>query len=113
MKPSPEHDNAHDLLPEWLAAEIPALYSQEGVEDPLIRVKFFTPDSSWTWYVLEYSAVAPDGAERLCFGLADGHEQELGYFSVAELERVRGPMGLRIERDLYFTPCPLSQVRGE
>lgn len=27
---------------------------------------------------------------------------ELGYNSIAELEQVRGPMGLRIERDLFL-----------
>ena len=112
-RPDPANDNAHILMPAWLAAEVPALYSQEGTEDPTIRTKFFTPDSSWTWYVLEYSAKAPDGAERLCFGLVDGHEKELGYFGLDDLSAVRGPMGLKIERDLYWTPCPLSQVRGK
>ncbi len=107
-RPDPSRDNAHDLVPSWLAAELPAFYSQEGVADPTVRTKFFTPDSSWTWNVLEY-----DPTERTCFGLVDGHEKELGYFSLAELERVRGPLGLRIERDLYFEPCLLSQVRGE
>jgi hypothetical protein len=109
---TPQADNAHDLMPSWLAADVPALYSQEGIADPLVRVKLFTPDSSWTWYVIEYSAVAPDGTPRLCFGLVDGHEQELGYFSVDELESVTGPLGLHIERDLYWSPCPLSQVHG-
>ena|SRR5258708_5086208 len=111
-RPDAARDDAHDLMPAWLAAEIPSLYSQEHTTDPTVRAKFFTPDSAWTWYVLEYSAVAPDGAERLAFGLVEGHEQELGYFSLDELESVRGPLGLRIERDLWFTPCPLSTVRG-
>ncbi len=108
----PEHDNAHELMPQWLAAQIPALYATEHVADPTVHCKYFTPDSSWSWFVLEYSAVAPDGTPRLCFGLVAGFEEELGYFSVAELEQVTGPMGLHIERDLYFTPCPLSTVRG-
>jgi hypothetical protein len=105
--PTPEHDNAHDLMPSWLAADVPAHYSQEHVADPVVRVKFFTPDSSWTWYCLEYSPT-----ERLCFGLVNGHEEELGYFSVDELESVTGPMGLHVERDLWWTPVPLSTVRG-
>jgi len=105
--PNPEHDNAHDLLPAWLAADVPALYSQEHTPDPVVRVKFFTPDSSWTWYVVEYSS-----ADRLCFGLVDGFDCELGYFSVDELESVRGPLGLRVERDLWWKPVPLSAVRG-
>jgi len=73
-RPDPAADDAHDLLPGWLAATVPALYSQEGVETPLVRVKFFTPDAQWTWFVLEY-----DPAERLCFGLVCGQVDELGY----------------------------------
>jgi hypothetical protein len=29
---------------------------------------------------------------------------ELGYFSLKELKEVKGPMGLPIERDLYYEP---------
>lgn len=31
------------LLPETMRQTIPALYSQEAVEDPIARVKFFIP----------------------------------------------------------------------
>ncbi len=64
------------------------------------------------WYVLEFSPVAPDLTPRLCFGLVDGHDKELGHCSLDELEQVRGPLGPRIERDLWFIACPLSPVRG-
>ncbi len=70
----------------------------------LARVKFFTPDSSWTWYVVEY-----DGKD-ICYGLVIGLEREIGYFSISELETTRGPWGLLIERDRYFEPTPLSQL---
>ncbi len=53
-----------------------------------------------------------DPAERLCFGLVCGQVEELGYFSLGELRAVRGPLGLRIERDLWWRPAPLSQVRS-
>ena len=43
------------------------------------------------------------------FGLAIGLEIELGYWSLAELEQVRGPLGLPIERDLYFEPLTSKQ----
>lgn len=99
-------DPAHDLMPESIANTIPALYATQHDEDPLVRVKWFTPDSSWTWYVTEY-----DPAERLCFGLVIGHEREFGYFSLAEIEEVRGPLGLPVERDLYFQLKPASQCR--
>jgi hypothetical protein len=92
------------LLTADLRRRIPALYSQEGT-DPMVVCKFFTPDSSWTWYVTEF-----DG-EDLFFGFVVGHFPELGYFSLRELESVRGPFGLPIERDLWWTPVRLSKVR--
>ena len=92
------------LLPDDVAATLPPLYSGEQTTDPIVRVKFFTPDSSWTWYVTEF-----DPTQRLCFGLVHGLDRELGYFSLDELEAVHGPLGLPIERDLFWKPCPLSQ----
>lgn len=97
-------EDAHVLLPDELAKTVPPLYATQNKDDPLAVVKFFTPDSNWSFFVTEF-----DPAERLCFGLAVGHERELGYFSVAELEEARGPLGLRVERDLYFSPTPLSK----
>jgi hypothetical protein len=94
------------LLPDEIAATIPALYATEHVDDPTVHVKFFTPDAQWTWFVTEF-----DPEQRLCFGYVIGLDRELGYFSLDELEDLRGPLGLPIERDLYFTPCPLSQIQ--
>lgn len=81
-------------------ADLPALYSQDGkpAEEVNVAVKFFTPDSNWTWYATEF-----DPAEGRFFGLVSGFETELGYFMLAELEGARGPMGLKIERDLHWT----------
>ena len=36
--------------------------------------------------------------------------KEFGYFTLRELESVRGPLGLPIERDLHFKPRPLKEV---
>jgi Protein of unknown function (DUF2958) len=94
------------LLPEVIAATLPALYATENDADPTVHVKFFTPDSSWSWLMTEYS---PE--ERRGFGLVIGFEAELGYFSLDEMEKVRGPLGLAIERDLDWKPQPLSQCR--
>jgi hypothetical protein len=79
---------------------------QEEAKDPLVIAKFFRPDAGWTWYATEY-----DEAEEMFFGLVVGFEAELGYFSLAELESARGGLGLPVERDLYFSERPLSQVR--
>ena len=93
------------LLNQEIRQALPALYSQErkGLDAQAV-VKFFTPDSSWTWYATEF-----DG-EDLFFGLVAGLETELGYFSLSELEEVRGPLGLPIERDLHFKPTSLDEL---
>ena len=97
----PGKGDAYDYIPSWMA--VPPLYSTEKAGDPLAVVKLFTPDSSWTWYVVEY-----DGQDT-CFGLVQGFETELGYFSLSEIKDVTGPLGLRIERDLWFRPTPVTQ----
>lgn len=86
---------------------LPALYSQEGKGEAAVAVvKFFTPWTNWTWYASEYNP-----AEGLFFGKVVGHETELGYFTLAELEAVRGPFGLKIERDRNFNAKPLSECK--
>lgn len=75
--------------------------------DATIICKFFTPDSSWTWYVTEGSQEDDD---FIFFGYVVGLEKEWGYFSLSELSEARGPMGLSIERDLYFEAAPFNQV---
>lgn len=99
---------AMELLPGEARAALPKLYSQEkkGME-VVAPVKFFTPDSSWTWYPTEY-----DGAD-IFFGLVSGFEVELGYFSLSELEGVRGRLGLPVERDLYYSPKTLRDLKAE
>ena len=93
------------LLTEKIAAMLPPLGSQDGMGyDAVAQVKFFTPDANWTWYCTEY-----DPEERLFFGLVCGFEQELGYFSLDELEAVRGLLGLPVERDVWFEARPLRE----
>ena len=94
------------LLTKEVLKKLPPLYSQESKGmDAIAQVKFFTPWSNWTWYATEYH---PE--EGIFFGLVDGLERELGYFSLAELESVRGPGGLTVERDLHWRPKPLKEV---
>ncbi len=93
------------LLTAELRRRLPLLYATEEKTDPTVQAKFFTPWTNWTWYAIEF-----DG-EDVFFGLVDGHELEMGYFSLSELESIRGPGGLKIERDRHFEPAPLSKVR--
>lgn len=93
------------LLTKEILKKLPPLYSQEekGL-DAVAVVKFFTPDSNWTWYATEF-----DG-EDLFFGLVDGFEKEIGYFRLSELQSVKGALGLPIERDMYFNPKSLKEL---
>jgi len=97
------------LIPQSLLSHIPDLYATEETKDPLCHVKLFTPDANWTWYVIELSRSDND----TCIGFVQGLEDELGYFSLAEIESLTSPLGLKVERDLYFNPQPLSSIRQE
>jgi len=84
------------------------LGSTDGTPVKSVIVKFFTPDSSWTWYAVEgeeTSGTDEHGNPWIdwnFFGLVDGLEKEWGYFTLSELAEAIGPMGLHIERDMYF-----------
>jgi len=91
--------------------KLPKLYSQENVKDPICQVKYFTPDSSFTWYITEGEQ---QGDDWLLFGKTVSSmcpEGELGYVSLNELKSVRGPLGLAVERDMWFEPKPLSECK--
>lgn len=95
-----------ELLTSKDIKQIPGLYEQEGKgKNALAYVKLFTPDSNFTWYITEYNA-----DEKLCFGLIDGFEKELGYFSLNEIEQIKGSMGLSVERDISFQPTKLKDL---
>lgn len=94
-----------ELLTKELRRRLPPLYSSESIKDPQVICKFFLPDFSWTWYAIEF-----DGTDTF-YGYVAGDESEVGYFSLSELTSIRGKLGLPMERDRYFKPQPLSQVR--
>ena len=95
------------LLTKANLKSLPALGTTDGQgSDAVVQVKFFTPWDSWTWYATEY-----DPETRTFFGLVDGFEKELGYFSLDELAEVKGPWGLKIERDMHFRPAKIGTVR--
>ena len=97
------------LTPE-LRKLLPPLYAQENVADPIGYIKFFTPDSNWTWYATEGSE---EDVDFVFFGYVCGFENELGYFRLSELQTARGPLGLPVERDLDFEPTPLSRLQQD
>lgn len=107
MKTSVEE--AHILIPDGV--EIPPIGANADNDrwtEAMVVLKFFTPDSGWTWYLSEFTNYGP--GERIGFGLVCGFEKELGEFSIDELEECTGPMGLKIERDLHWKSKSLGEV---
>ena len=96
------------LLTKEIETKLPKLYETEGIEleDKVLQVKFFTPWSNWTWYGAEYN---PETKEF--FGYVQGLEDEWGYFNLGELEEIKGPYGLGIERDMYFDPIKFKELK--
>lgn len=97
-----------ELIPKELLESIPKLYETEDVANPTCHIKLFTPDANFTWYIIEISI-----DENICYGYVEGLDNELGYFSLDEIKEVKGPLGLKVERDLSFIPKALSTIRKE
>jgi len=89
------------MLTEEIKRKLPKLYATEKVplHDKVCVCKYFTPWSNWTWYVVEGS-LQEDG-NWMFWGYVEGLCDEWGYFSLKEMEDLKGPFGLKIERDLY------------
>ena len=100
----------HKLMTKELGATIPTLYANENVEDNddvFARAKLFSPYGNLTWYVTEW-----DPETGTCFGLVEGFETELGYFSLDELAEATVFGGVpAVERDLYWEPKTLGEIR--
>lgn len=86
------------------------IYSQDQKGDESIAIcKFFSPVGSYIWYVTE-AEKQEDGDWRF-FGLVENdYGKELGYFTLKELESIKLPFGLTIERDIYFEPTKLNEL---
>ena len=70
----------------------------EGNHRPV--VKLFMPDGAATWLLSEFDPEDTDIAFGLCdLGLGF---PELGSVRLSEINKVRGPFGLPVERDLHF-----------
>lgn len=105
------------MMTKEIANRLPKLYSQENNPNPTVHVKFFAPVGNWTWFATEgqeEEVETENGPVKtwLFFGYVVGHDNELGYFNLHELESVRLPMGLKIERDRWFKPTPLNDIKS-
>ena len=96
------------LLTKALIRRFEKVGSQDEAKDPIVIARFFNPTGRGIWFATEYN---PE--EKLFFGYVSifgDHNDELGSFSLAELENFVGKFGLSIERDLYFHEQELSKA---
>ena len=96
------------LMTKELERQFEKIGRQEDVDDPIVVAHFFNPVGLGDWWATEYD---PEAREFFGFvSIFGDHCDEWGYFPLDELESVKGPLGLGIERDLYWTPKPISEV---
>lgn len=90
------------------ADKMPSTEELREDENLVALVKLFNPAGSGTWFIAGYD---PD--TRRAYGRAVLQESEVGFIDMAELVDFRSSFyGLPIERDLWFTPKPLSECGG-
>ena len=102
----------HHLMTKELGATIPRIGANEDVDDfdaVLVPAKLFSPYNGWRWYITEW-----DPETGTCFGLVEGFETELGYFSLTELAEVTvfGSVPA-VERDLHWEPQTIGEIRRQ
>jgi hypothetical protein len=96
------------LLTKELEERFAQVGRQEEVKDPIVIAKFFNPIGRGYWFATEY-----DPTDKIFFGyvsLFGDYNDEWGSFGLEELESLQLPMGMKIERDLSFKECPISEM---
>ena len=97
------------LLTKELKDRFLAVGSQADNPDPIIIAHFFNPNGAWDRYATEY-----DDVDQIFYGYVSifkDRNDERGSFSLAELERYRGPMWLGLEHDKFWTEIPFSKLK--
>lgn len=85
------------------------IYSTDGkpAEEKKALAVFFTPWGVNTWIVAE--AEKQENGDYTFFGYVKTDltygQWEWGYFTLSEMASIRGPWGLKIEREMYTTPA--------
>tara|TARA_Y100000310_G_scaffold299649_1_gene334671 strand:+ start:35 stop:352 length:318 start_codon:yes stop_codon:yes gene_type:complete len=93
------------LLTNKIIEQATKQYEKNSDMEQMVVAKFFNPVGSWTWYLMNMA-----DNKDYCWGIVNGHALEMGSFSIKELEDLQLPLGMKIERDLYFEPMKASKV---
>lgn len=87
------------LMTPELEARFAEIGSQENSENPIVVAKYFNPVGQGTWYATEYDPIT-----KIFFGYVSifgDWNDEWGTFALSDLEDLKLPLGMKIERDLY------------
>lgn len=86
------------------------IYSKDGQGDKAeVVVKYFNPCGAGTWLITE--GEKQEDGDWLLFGLCHIFEWEWGSVMLSELENIKLPFGLSIERDLHASGT-VEELRG-
>ena len=101
------------LMTKELQAEFKKMGRQEheNADDTIILAHFFNPTGGGDWFISEYNE-----EEETIYGYAslfNDHCNEWGYTSLDELQNMRLPFELGIERERSWTPCTIKQACKE
>ena len=97
------------LLTKELLKKLPNIGDNEkNNKEHIAHVKLFG-GSCFSWFISEYDPIT-----KMCFGWVEGLENELGFFSLTELEKIKfPPFGLSIERDICFDSTPIKELMNK
>ncbi len=112
------------LITKAIAPVLMAAYehsAETGESGKDVIAKYFTPWAGASWHITEGMPVDSDGAPTTIekakdwhlFGFAnlgDPTMAELGYVMLSDLEGLKGPGGLAVERDLYYFGHKIADV---
>jgi len=105
------------LLPYTVRENLPILGSQRGLGGQVKAiVKCGTADRALAWYIAEGSArrdTEGKAVDYLLYGLVEGQHRELDYFWLSDLQTLRSPTGLPVERDPRWRPKTLEEIAPE
>lgn len=98
-------------------------YVDSGETPQQVLVKFFCPWGAATWWIVQGTPIDANGEPTTAdkakdwhmFGFADMGDHrsaELGYTLLSQLTEIRGPFGLKIERDRHYNGSTLKEVCG-
>ena len=83
------------------------LRTKNNGKNPIVIAKYFNPAGPGDWYATEYNPI-----DKIFFGYVSifgDMNDEWGEFSLKELKEFKGPLGLKIERDVYCKEKPINE----